>query len=102
MPNVWIAAAIAAGVVLALGLSVSFMRRKAAPVSFTDEREERLTQKLADMLGCTLAEALPAMRRELQIAPNQPDDTLLKRAAYHYRRTLPDGACRVWRDRTPG
>ena len=102
MPNVWIAAAIAAGVVLALGLSVSFMRRKAAPVSFTDEREERLTQKLADMLGCTLAEALPAMRRELQIAPNQPDDTLLKRAAYHYRRTLPDGACRVWRDRTSG
>ena len=97
MPNVWIAAAIAAGVIVALGLSVSFMRRKAAPVSFTDEREERLTQKLADMLGCTLAEALPAMRRELEIAPGQPDDTLLKRAAYHYRRTLPDGACRVWR-----
>jgi hypothetical protein len=102
MENMWIVAGIAAGIVLVLGLSLSFMLRKTDPVDFADEREERLTQKLADMLGCSLAEALPAMRRELELAPTQPDDTLLKRAAYHYRQTLPDGPCRVWRDRTPG
>jgi hypothetical protein len=101
MENMWIAA-IAAGVVLVLGLFLFLVRTDTNSVSFTDEREERLTHKLSEMLGCSLAEALPAMRRELELAPGQPDDTLLKRAAYHYVQGLPDGPCRVWRDRTPG
>jgi len=72
-------------------------------VAFADEREERLTRKLAGQLGCSLAAALDAVRRELDIAPAQPDETILKRATYHYRQNLPDGApCRVYRDRTRG
>ncbi len=101
MPDVWeLAAAVGIGAVLAAGLAL-VSRRKVAAVAFADEREERLTRQLADMVRCPLADALPAVRREIAIAPGQPDETLLKRAAYHYRQELPDRPCSVYRDRAP-
>jgi hypothetical protein len=102
MSNVWLVAAVVAGVVLALALARSAGRRREEPVAFADEREERLTNQLAATLGCSAAQALPSMRQELRLAPGQSDETLLKRAAYHYRQNLPEGTCGVWRDRAPG
>jgi hypothetical protein len=103
MSNVWVAAAIVAGVVLALALAQLVGRRREEPVAFADEREERLTNQLAATLGCSPAQALPSLRQELHLAPGQSDETLLKRAAYHFRRNMPEGTtCGVWRDRAPG
>lgn len=106
MPDVWIMAAVAAAVVSVLGLTVWTWRRKGptadAPGTGADEREDRLARRLARAVGCSVAQALPAVRRELQIAPDQADQTLLKRAEYHYRRDLPDAPCPVFRDRAPG
>jgi len=59
-------------------------------------------RQLAQVVGCSLAEALPAVRREVEIAPNQSDETLIKRAAYHYRQAIPETACRLYRDPSPG
>ena len=104
MPEDWmIALAVLVGVVAGAGLYLGLGRRGEETGAFADEREERLTRRLAGQLGCPLAAALTAVRRELEIAPTQPDDTILKRAAYHYRQNLPDpGPCRVYRDRAPG
>jgi hypothetical protein len=103
MPEEWmIALAVVVGVVAGLGLSRGFRRREEA-VAFANAREERLTRKLARQLGGPLGPALDAVRKELEIAPTQTDETILKRAEYHYRQNLPDpGPCRVYRDRAPG
>jgi hypothetical protein len=101
MSDVWILAALAA--VLAAGLFLLNSRRREAPVAFADAREEALTLKLAALVRCTPAEALPAVRKELELGPNQTDETILKRAAYHYRQALPEkSSCQVFRDRAPG
>jgi hypothetical protein len=71
-------------------------------VAFADEREERLTRQVARTVGCSVEEALPAVRHEIGLAPHQADEILLKRAAYHYRQNLPDAPCRVYRDQSPG
>jgi hypothetical protein len=71
-------------------------------LTFADEREERLTRRLAREVGCPLAAGLPAVRRELELAPSLPDDTLVKRAVYHYRREMPDAPCPVFRGSRPG
>ena len=42
------------------------------------------------------------IREDLRIAPNQTDGTIVKRAAYHFRRNLPEGSCSVYRDPKPG
>jgi len=103
MPDVWeLAAAVGVGAVLAATVAL-LVRRTAAPaVTFADGREERLTRRLAELVRCPLPEALPAVRREIALAPGQSDETLLKRAAYHYRQDLPDRPCQVYRDRAPG
>ena len=103
MPEAWmIGGGVLIGAVVGLGLYFTFSRRDAV-LAFTDEREERLTHKLAEQLRCPLDAALDAVRHEIAIAPNQTDETILKRAAYHYRQSLPDsGPCRVYRDRAPG
>ena len=54
------------------------------------EREERLARRLMKMVGCTLLQGIRAIRREIGHSPDQADETLLGRAAYHYRRELPD------------
>jgi hypothetical protein len=103
MPEDWI---IALGVIFGIGAGAGLLLgfgRRAEAIAFADEREEQLTRKLAGQLGCPLLDALGAVRQELQIAPTQTDETILKRAAYHYRQNLPDsGPCRVYRDRAPG
>ena len=71
-------------------------------VEFQSPQEERLTRKLAQVVGCGVAQALPAVRREIGFAPHQSDETLVKRAAYHYRQELPEKACPVFRDAAPG
>ena len=103
MPEDWmLAAGLLVGVVAGAILYLAFGLGGEA-VAFADEREERLTRTLVGQLGCPLAAALDAVRRELNIAQQQPDETILKRAAYHYRQNLPEpGACRVYRDRTRG
>jgi hypothetical protein len=95
---------IAGGVLLGvlIGTLLYFMFPRES-VLFADEREERLTRELAEQLRCPLDAALEAVRKELSLGPNQPDDTILKRAAYHYRQNLTDGGpCRTYRDRAPG
>lgn len=102
MPEDLVLAALGVAGLVVTGL-VLFARREAAPaVAFADEREERLTRRLAETLRCGLAQALPLVREELRLGPGQSDETLLKRAAYHYRRNLPEKACHVYRDRAPG
>jgi hypothetical protein len=100
MPNVWLpwtlTAAAAAAAVLFL------LTRRPKPLVFANPREERLTRKMARIVGCSLGQALPAVRREVDLAPSQSDETLVKRAAYHYRQELPETSCPVYRDKAPG
>ena len=102
MPEPWmLALGVLVGVVAGVGLYL--VGRRADGVTFADEREERLTRKLARRLGCSLGAALAFVRREVELAPSLPDDTILKRATYHYQQSLPEpGPCRVYRDRSPG
>ncbi len=98
MPDVWVIVAAAAGVAVLFGL----LRPRQVAMTFADEREDRLTRRLAREVGCPLAAGLPAVRRELRLAPSLSDDTILKRAVYHYRRDAPDEPCPVFRSTKPG
>lgn len=100
MTEVWVLLTVVAVAVVGLGLY--FRPRKPMPMLFADAREEQLTLQVARSVGCSPAEALPAVRREIDLAPNQSDDTLAKRAAYHYRQNQPVTTCRVYRDTAPG
>lgn len=103
MPEPWVPVTLAAAAFAAVGVYVlTPRRRRPRPVEFADPREERLTRRLAGAVGCTLAQALPAVRREIDISPNQTDEVLLKRATYHYRQEMPDAPCRVYPDAAPG
>ncbi len=103
MPDEWIVVALAVGVVAVLGVVRLAAGRGGCAVTFANEREETLTRKLASRVRCSLADALPAVREEIKHGPNQPDETLLKRAEYHYRQNLPEKtSCQVYRDRAPG
>lgn len=101
MPDNWVVIAVAVPAVAAAGWYM-LTRHKTKPVPFADPREEQLVRKLARVVGCSLAQALPAVRREVDIAPNQSDETLVKRAAYHYRQDLPETSCPVYQDKTRG
>jgi hypothetical protein len=100
MYDAWVPLTITMAAIGAAGLYL--LTRRPKPVAYTNPQEERLTHKLARLVGCSLAQALPAVRRELEIAPSQSDETLLKRAAYHYRQELPERSCQVYRDPQPG
>jgi hypothetical protein len=91
---------IAAAAVAAAALYLA--TRRPRPPAFADAREERLARRLARQVGCRVDDVLPAVRREVNLAPGQSDETLLKRATYHYQRGLPEGPCPVYRDRAPG
>jgi hypothetical protein len=99
MLDPWVLLALTAGAVVAGGLYL--VARRPRPVVFADAREERLTGQLARTVGCSLVQALPAVRREVGLAPYQSDATLLKRAAYHYRQELPEKPGLVYRDPQP-
>jgi hypothetical protein len=101
-----------AGFVVAVGLAFvgsqklfAVLRRRAnleAPGAPGTDREKQLARRVADVVGCTAAQALPAVQREVRIAPGLPDEKLVKRAAYHYRADLPVPPCPVYPDRAPG
>lgn len=96
-------AVVVGGVVVAACVGVYlFTRRKAAPVEFTSEREERLANAVARKLGCTAAAALASVRQELDIAPGQSDEVLTKRAVYHYQQAIPERQCSTYRDKVRG
>ena len=100
MYDLWLPLAIAGAVGLVV---VLYLRtRRVEAVVFADQREESLTRQLANTVGCSPGTALAFVRNELGISPLQSDDTLLKRAAYHYRQELPEKTCQVYRDRAPG
>jgi hypothetical protein len=92
MPATWVLLTVAASALAAGGWSLLVRRLK--PVAYADPREERLTLALARVVGCPPREALEAVRREIDLAPGQSDETLIKRAAYHYRQDLPEKSCR--------
>ncbi|HEV3204956.1 MAG TPA: hypothetical protein VGY77_11260 [Gemmataceae bacterium] len=100
MPDALAIWAISVSVIVAAGLY--FLTRRPTPVVFANPREERLTRKLARLLGCSPAQALPAVRREVEIAPSQSDETLIKRAAYHYRQDMPEASGQTYQDPVPG
>jgi len=100
MSDLWLP--LSAVLVAAVFVVALVARRKRPEVSFTDQREERLARRVAALIGCTPSEALPAVRNELAIAPNQSDETLTKRATYHYRESIPETQCRTYRDPKPG
>ncbi len=92
MPDAWVTLSITtAAAVAASGLFL--LTRRARPVLYANPREERLTRKLAQVVGCSLAKALP---------PNQSDETLVKRAVYHYQQELPETSCPVYKDKVRG
>lgn len=99
MPNELIVAVVA---LVGLAAGALLLTRRRPELVFANAREETLTRKLAGEVGCELEQALPAVRRELELAPSQPDDTILKRAAYHYRREMPESACSTWGARGGG
>jgi hypothetical protein len=100
MTEAWVPLLVAAvGVVL---VGVYLRPRRAEPLVFADEREERLTREVARAVGCWPALALPAVRREIEYSPGQSDETLVKRAAYHYRQEAPERTCNVYQDRARG
>ena len=101
MSEVWIPFVLIAVALTAAGYFL-FPRRSAAPPTFADEREERLTDEVARILGCPVEAALPAVRREIEMSPGQSDETLIKRAVYHYRQELPESTCRSYRDPVRG
>ncbi len=98
MPDEWVAVAVMLGAVAVLA-TVRFAVGRGGAIEFADAREEQLTRRLAARVRCALADALPAVRNEIRHGPNQTDETLLKRAEYHYRQNLPEPTpCRVYRD----
>lgn len=103
MTDSWLLAPTAVAVIaLGLYLTARRPRNTVEDPGPRDEREERLAHRLARAVGCSPTQARPAVRREIAASPAAADDTVLKRAAYHYRRNLPDGPCPVYRDRAVG
>lgn len=100
MSESWLPLAVVAAAIAFGGLY--FLTRRPEPLSFANDQEERLTCRLAQELGCSLHQALPAIRHEVELAPHQSDETLLKRAAYHYRQAIPERTCQIYRDRARG
>lgn len=92
----------AAGVAGAIVATLMLRKRKPKPVAFADPREEALAKRVANTVGCSLSAALPAVRREMEYSPGQSDDTLVKRAVYHYRQDIPERTCSTFRDASPG
>ena len=101
MTPVWIAAAVvAAGVGFVLGRRAV----RSAPVVEPEmtEREAHLAKHVAQRARCTVFAALPAVRHELALAPDKDDETLAKRATYHYQMALPEKDCTTYRDSVKG
>src|SRR5262245_52512463 len=101
MPEMWVVLTVSVAALVA-GYFLYPRRSAPPPPEFGDPREEQLTRQVARTVGCPLEAALPAVRHELDLSPNQSDETLVKRAVYHYRQALPEATCRTWRDAARG
>jgi hypothetical protein len=97
---VWVSLALVFVILLVVGFYV--MSRPVETMTFENPQEERLTRKVVQTLGCSLDQALSAVRKEMEFSPDQPDEILLKRAIYHCRRELPDKACPIYTERNRG
>jgi len=105
MSDLWIVVGVAAAVALGLGLVARARRANGTGPAcdlVPDGRDGRLAARMARTVGCTPADALPAVRHELDLSPGQTDDVILKRAAYHYRNALPERPRAGYRDRARG
>ncbi len=101
MTEFWVAGAVvAAGVGFVLGRRA--VRKPQPVVEAMTDREGQLAKRVAARAGCSVADALPAVRHELELAPHQTDDTLVKRATYHYQMNLPERTCTTYRDGAKG
>jgi hypothetical protein len=100
MLDPWLAWTISAALFAAGGLLL--LARRHRPVVYANPREEQLTRTVARRVGCSPAEALPAVRREVEIAPGQSDETLIKRAAYHCRPESAEPFRPAYMDPVPG
>ncbi len=104
MPELWIIA----GVVIVVGVGLAIRLNRARPAGPTEcafvpeGREGELAVQLARTVGCTPLLALDAVRHELDLAPAQTDEVILKRAAYHYRTNLPEREPPKYRDKVRG
>jgi hypothetical protein len=102
MAELWIVIAVVALVGLVAARAALSKKAGGREIAFADAREEQLTLRLARELGCAPDAALSAVRTELELAPQQADEVILKRAKYHYQREAPEKTCAVFRDRAPG
>jgi len=100
MSDAWVTLTIIAIAVVAASLYL--LTRRPKPIVFANPREELLARKLTRVVRCPLAQAQSVIRQEIEIAPIQSGETLLKRAAYHYRQELPETSCPVYPDEVPG
>ena len=100
MTPIWVAAGVlAAGVV---GVLAWRRRGKSTVEPEMTEREAHLAKHVANRVRCTVYAALPAVRHELGLDPNKDDETIVKRASYHYQMALPEKACGVYKDSGKG
>lgn len=102
MPELWLPiglAALIAGSFLVWRLA---LRRTNSAMPVPDTREHRLSQQLARVLNCRVRDVLASVRYELNHSPQAADETILKRARYHYQQNLPERTCNVWQDRKAG
>jgi hypothetical protein len=105
MADPWIITIVATCAVLALLLVVRTMRSTSGDSGCSllpEGREGELAVRLAKIVGCVPIQALAAVRQELNLAPSQSDDVILKRAAYHYRNAVPERRGAIYRDKVRG
>src|SRR5262245_29367413 len=100
MSNEAVLSAIIVGALAGIAFHLLFRRPRAA--AFTTSRGERLARRVCEIAGCALNESQQAVQRELDIAPTQSDEVIVKRAVYHYRRDLPEPYMGGFRDTAPG
>lgn len=103
MATIWVVSAAVATAVIgfALGRRASAKARPQPPL-FESEREEQLARRVAARAKAGVSAVLPAIRHEIALAPNQTDDTLVKRALYHYQMSRPERDCGGYRDTVRG
>ena len=102
MTAIWVSVAVVTAVIgFALGRRVAAKGRP-KPLAFESEREEQLARRVAARAKAGVGDVLPSIRHEIALAPNQTDDTLVKRAIYHYQMSRPERECGGYRDTVRG
>lgn len=102
MNELWLAVGLGVVAVAVIGLTLRKRKPTTVRTLKVDSREDRLSRALAKTVGCTPREALPSIQLELDLGASHPDETILKRAKYHYQQNLPETICNTFRDRAVG